>query len=419
MASSAAAVPASPPALPARTRLAVAAGRATAAASRLSGAGGGSVIGGRVALRVDPKALARLSRGRVVTLVSGTNGKTTTTRLLSAALASRWRVASNAAGSNMPAGLVAAAAGDAEHLVLEVDEPHLPAVIAATEPAVVVLLNLSRDQLDRVGETRRLASTWRASFVDSPPSLTVVANADDPLLVWAAATAPTVRWAAAGQLWHSDAPLCPSCGAILSRTTGAWTCGCGRRRPEPEWRLVDTSLVSRSGVLPLRLQLPGRANRANAVMAAAGAAAHGVELPQAVRAMRSLASVSGRYLRVDIDGRSTRLLLSKNPAGWIETLDVLADSAGPVVVAVNAEVADGRDTSWLWDVPFERLRDRRVVASGQRRLDIAMRLSVAGIDVAVVPDPVRAVGQLPAGAVDVVANYTAFRQLLRRFPDVA
>ena len=133
------------------------------ATSRRLGRGQGTVAGGRVGLRLDPRLLEHLSAGRLIALVSGTNGKTTTTRLLTVALGvSGDGVVSNESGSNMPPGHVAAlASSDAARAVLETDEIYLPRVLAQTAAAVVVLLNLSRDQLDRSNEVRMVAGRWR------------------------------------------------------------------------------------------------------------------------------------------------------------------------------------------------------------------------------------------------------------------
>lgn len=401
--------------LPPRTRLAARVGGLVGALSRAVGAGAGSVIAGRATLLVDPQALGRLAAGRRVALVSGTNGKTTTTALLAAALGSCHPVVTNANGSNMLAGLTAAAARDrSAELVLEVDEPHLPAVLAATRPSTVILLNISRDQLDRVAETRNVAGRWRAALRSLPAGATVVANADDPLVTWAAETATTISWVAAGQHWQLDSLLCPRCGQVLDREpAGEWACSCGARRPVADWR-VDGDVVEGAGFrLPLELGLPGRANRSNAVMVLAAAHSCGVPVQRALEAVRAVRSVGGRYWTGPVGGRPIRLLLAKNPAGWAETLDLLADERSPVIVAINARLADGRDPSWLWDVPFEQLRGRPVVASGERRHDLAVRLEVAGVPPAIAEHPLDGLVGLPPGRVDVVANYTAFQDLRR------
>lgn len=130
--------------------------------------------------------------------------------------------------------------------------------------------------------------------------------------------------------------------------------------------------------------------------------------------MAGLAEVVGRYASVRVGPTAARLLLAKNPAGWLEVFDVLRPAPLPVVVIINARIADGRDPSWLWDVPFERLAGRLVLASGERSRDLAVRLRYAGVEHRHHPDPVAAITEAGAPAVDVVANYTAFQALRTR-----
>lgn len=401
---------------PGRTRLAAAVGAATAGVSRRLGRGSGSVIGGRAVLLVDPRALGRLSAGRTVALVSGTNGKTTTTSLLAAALGGPGRVDTNLLGANLIPGLVAAlAAGAPERpAVLEVDEAWLARVVDATRPQAVALLNLSRDQLDRNNEVRTLANLWRRTF-ESHPEVTVVANADDPLVVWGAGRAGSVRWVGAGQPWKDDAGGCPQCGGRIDfdDSGSGWRCGdCDLQRPALDVRMEGAEVVWAGGpsVTP-ELHLPGRANRANAAMALATAEVLGTAPSVSAPALGSLREVVGRYAVVDAGGQRARLLLAKNPAGWLEVFDFLRPSPIPVVIAINARIADGRDPSWLWDVPFERLRGRFVVATGERSRDLAVRLHYAEVDHVREPDLARAVAAGRAPEVDVVANYTSFQQL--------
>src|SRR5690242_1410487 len=191
--------------LPLRAKLATSLTRSAAALSRATGRGDGSVIGGRIGLLIDPDLLANLAAGREIALVSGTNGKTTTTRLATAAMGVLGPVATNSLGANMPTGHTSALAkaGHTRYAVLEVDEHYLAQVLAATAPRVVALLNLSRDQLDRAKEVAMMAALWREALARHPTP--VVANADDPMVTWAAwdvagAAAP-VTWVAAGQRW--------------------------------------------------------------------------------------------------------------------------------------------------------------------------------------------------------------------------
>jgi UDP-N-acetylmuramyl tripeptide synthase len=425
----------------ARLRAAAGLGSLAASLSRAAGRGDGLVIGGKVILAGCPDAFAQLTRGREVVFVSATNGKTTTTRLLAAAVRRHRGVVTNGSGANMPAGIVAAlahpatpvAAGDPA--VLEADETYLPQLLAARDGSsrnLLVLGNLSRDQLDRVGEVAMVARRWRDVFARTP-TLRAIANADDPHVVWAASALADVTWVSVGQRWTADSALCPSCGSILHRTPTAgagsaelvWSCShCGLTRPPPSWWLRPTAgtdpatVVGPDAEYSLTLQLPGAANQANAALALVAATQLGVEPDIALAGMGGVVSVGGRYQTSTIGGRQVRLLLGKNPAGWAEIFSMLAPAPAPVVVAINARAADGKDPSWLWDVPFEQLADRFVVATGERRHDLAVRLEYGGVSHATVEDP-WAPGAMPADVGDVrvldaVGTYTAFRELLRR-----
>src|SRR5215472_17053604 len=401
--------------LPLRARLATTIGGAAGRMSRLAGRGDGSVIGGVIGLRVEPDLLALLAAGRRVVLVTGTNGKTTTTRLITAALGVLGQeVASNAFGANMEAGLTAALgqAPDAPLAVLEVDEKYLPTVLAATRARAVALLNLSRDQMDRAAEIWLVARRWREALA-SAPNCTVIANADDPLIAWAAAAAPDVIWVAAGQCWHEDSWCCPQCGSHLSRDELGWRCGeCEFTRPPARWVLDGSAVIDSAGrVHEVSLSLPGQANRSNAVIALAVGEVFGVEPAQALSRLRDVASVAGRYTQVERRGRQVRLLLAKNPAGWLEAFDVLDEPPVPVLLSVNAREPDGRDTSWLWDVDYRVLRGRPVFVTGERRLDLAVRLEADLGPVELVEGVDEAVGRVSGGRLDVIGNYTAFQQI--------
>ena len=400
--------------LPLRARLATTVAGAAGRVSRMSGRGDGSVIGGVVGLRMEPDLLRLLAAGRQIVLVTGTNGKTTTTRLISAALGSLGQeVASNAFGANMQAGL-ASALGQAPHApfgVLEVDERYLPAIIDATSPQVVTLLNLSRDQMDRAAEIWLLARRWRVALAAA--DCRVIANADDPLVAWAAGQARRVTWVAAGQRWHDDSWCCPNCGSHLRRDGEDWHCGeCQNRRPPVSWVLAGDEVIDPTGrSRPLDLILPGRANRSNAVVALAVADVFGVPVPQALTAISQVRSVAGRYTHVERHGCDLRLLLAKNPAGWLEALDVLVPAPVPVTLAVNAQIPDGRDTSWLWDVDYRRLRGRPVFVTGERRTDLAVRLEADEVAFQVVGSIDEAIDAARRPAMEVIANYTAFQQI--------
>ncbi|QZT62502.1 Mur ligase family protein [Mycolicibacterium austroafricanum] len=399
-----------------RGRIALAAGAGARWASRVTGRGAGAMIGGLVAMTLDRSILGQLGRGRRTVVITGTNGKSTTTRMTAAALATVGSVATNAEGANMDAGLVAAlaAAPRAPLAALEVDEMHVPHISDAVSPAVIVLLNLSRDQLDRVGEINHIERTLRAGLARHP-SAVVVANCDDVLMTSAAYDSPHVVWVAAGGGWASDSVSCPRSGEIIVRDGAHWySTGCDFKRPSPDWWFDDTHIHGPDGLsLPMTLTLPGTVNRGNATQAVAAAVVLGADPAAAVAAVSGVDEVAGRYRTVQIGGHTARILLAKNPAGWQEALSMVDRDAAGVVIAVNGQVPDGEDLSWLWDVRFEHFESVPVVAAGERGTDLAVRLGYAGVEHTLVHDTVAAIASCPPGHVEVLANYTAFLQLNR------
>ena len=406
-----------------RGRVALGAGSAARWASRVTGRGAGAMIGGLVAMTLDKSILGQLGAGRRSVVVTGTNGKSTTTRMTAAALATIGPVATNAEGANMDAGLVAALAGarDATLAALEVDEMHVPHVADAVDPAVVVLLNLSRDQLDRVGEINHIERTLRGGLARHPDTV-VVANCDDVLMTSAAYDSPHVVWVAAGGGWANDSVSCPRSGEIIVREGAHWYRPIRARGPPIFKRPTPAVVVRRlarlrprrRSSLPMTLALPGTVNRGNATQAVAAAVALGADPAAAVAAVSVVDEVAGRYRTVRLGAHTARVLLAKNPAGWQEALSMVDKHGAGVVIAVNGQVPDGEDLSWLWDVRFEHFEDTAVVAAGERGTDLAVRLGYAGVDHTLVHDTVKAIASCPPGHVEVIANYTAFLQLNRR-----
>ncbi|MGA9345697.1 MAG: MurT ligase domain-containing protein [Nocardioidaceae bacterium] len=395
----------------ARVRVSCFAGRVAAQASRLTGLGSGGVIGGRVALTLAPRAARQLAAFRDVVIVSGTNGKTTTTSLLAAALGAAGPVASNSNGANTPPGFVSALADGRTSVVLEVDEGWVPWAVDQLAPSTAVLLNLSRDQLSRHHEVGHLATVWHEALVGVE---TVVANADDPAVTCAALAAQRQVWVAAGQRWTDDSLACPRCGQLCHRDDGTWSCSCGLRRPVPDWWLEGDDLVSREHRLPLTLALPGAHNRANAAMAVAAAVTRGVDPAAAASAMHGIDSIDGRYGRHRLGPHDVRLLLAKNPAGWLEIVDLVRAGDHPLVLAFNSDGVDGRDPSWLYDVSFRAMAGRTIVVIGRRATDMLVRLELDGLTPAGVAGGLReALDSIPPGRVDVLANYTAFQDIRR------
>lgn len=402
-----------------RARLALAAGASARWASRFTGRGAGAMIGGLVAMTLDPSILRQLGANRNTVIITGTNGKSTTTRMTAAALATLDRdhtIATNTEGANMDAGLVAALAANrnARLAALEVDEMHVPHVADALAPSAFVLLNLSRDQLDRVGEINVIERTLRAGLARHPTAV-VIANCDDVLMTSAAYDSPNVVWVAAGGSWSGDSVSCPRSGEVIMREHGRWaSTGADFARPSPDWWFDADNLYGPGGLnLPMRLALPGTVNRGNAAQAVAAAAALGADPLLAVAAVAKVDEVAGRYRSILFGEHTVRLLLAKNPAGWQEALSMVDKRAAGVVISVNGQVPDGEDLSWLWDVRFEHFEETPVVAAGERGTDLAVRLGYAGVEHTLIHDTMEAIASCPPGHIEVVANYTAFLQLQR------
>ncbi|GAB2638041.1 MurT ligase domain-containing protein [Gordonia jinhuaensis] len=373
------------------------------------------MIGGLIAWKIDPKIMNRLAAGKHTALITGTNGKSTTTRMTAAALAGLGDVVTQADGANMDAGIIAALTLDqtAPYAALEVDELHTPHVADATDPEVIVLLNLSRDQLDRVGEINMIERRLREG-VTAHPGATIVANCDDVLVTSAAYDAQNVVWVAAGGGWAGDSVSCPRSGEPIVRSAdGQWySSGTDFRRPTPAWWFDDEKIYGPDGfVADMTLSVPGTANRGNATQAVAAAVAMGADPAKAVAAVETVGEVAGRYGVRQIGNHSVRMLLAKNPAGWQEALSMIDQDADGLVIAVNGQVPDGEDLSWLWDVRFEEFETMQVFAAGERAADLGVRLLYAGAEHTTITDPMKAIAACPPGRVEVLANYTAFRDL--------
>jgi UDP-N-acetylmuramyl tripeptide synthase len=390
--------------------------RAARGLSRVVGRTGGTTVPGRVLLRVAPGALAalsgRLERGAV--LVSATNGKTTTSAMISACLVGEGRaVVHNRAGSNMAWGvgtaLLDAGRRPGQLGLFEVDEAWLPRVAEQVEPRLILLSNLFRDQLDRYGELELLAERW-AEVVDAHEGRSrFVLCADDPLVADLGRGREGVTYfgleddaQALPELQHAaDSKHCRNCGhayvyeAVYLGHLGRWHCPhCGRRRPEPQVvaRSVELrgmsgstfALQTPSGSLTVRLPLPGLYNVLNALGAAATALELGIPLAAVGRALEGFGGAFGRVETIPVAGRDVSILLVKNPAGANEVLRTLVLEEGELDlwIALNDRIADGRDVSWIWDADFELLagRVRRVTCSGTRAEEMALRLKYAGVE---------------------------------------
>ncbi len=440
------------------TYLAVAAAKTARAASRLLRAGSGTTLPGLVAERIDPQVIAELSACLPdgVIVVTGTNGKTTTAKMLSEILtAAGKRVLANESGSNLTRGvastLVQASHGaslkiDADVAVFEIDEATMATAVPRLQPSLVVVTNLFRDQLDRYGELDKTASIIGGAL-STVDGLSALLNADDPLV---ASLAKDVRGAVgyfgiedhelgrATSTAAMDSKDCVICGheyvyeARYFGHLGVWHCpSCGATRPTPEHTASRVKLTPHDSAFSysgrehfdISLGLPGLYNVYNALAAASVAEQVGVAREPIASALRAFSAAFGRMERVTVQGTPATLLLVKNPTGANQSLAAVYSDDRPktVVFALNDNFADGTDVSWIWDVEFEvlDLPRSRFVASGIRADDAAVRLKYAGLPaerLEVVHDPVqacrRAAELAPEGEeIAVLPTYTAMMEI--------
>ncbi|HEX5448473.1 MAG TPA: MurT ligase domain-containing protein [Gaiellaceae bacterium] len=425
--------------------------RTAAAMSRAAGRGGGTTLPGKLLWKLDPGAIdrlaARLPQGSV--LVSATNGKTTTAAMAAAILRPEYRLAHNSSGANLVSGVASTLlrADGAELGLFEVDEGALPEVAKRVKPRALLLSNLFRDQLDRYGELELVAARWRAA-VESLPDVQLVVNGDDPqvgdlgrgrALVFGvddpAHARPSLQHAA-------DSKYCLRCGtpyvyaAAYVGHLGDYRCPkCGHARPPLDIRATDIELRGLEGsAFTLRtpagdarvtLTLPGLYNVYNALAAGALATALDVAPSSVAAALHNFSAAFGRFERITVGERKLIMLLIKNPAGANEAVRTLVEAGGAkvAVIALNDDIADGRDVSWIWDVDFEPLLDGldTLVASGSRAAELALRCSYGGMPrekIEVVPSLEGALDRglelTPAGGeLTVLPTYTAMLALRR------
>jgi UDP-N-acetylmuramyl tripeptide synthase len=400
-----------------------------------------------------PEALAELGAElpRGVTLISATNGKTTTARLVAGcARQAGWNLVANTSGANLLSGVATALldargrtpAADAG--LFEVDEAALTEVTRQLPPRVLLLMNLFRDQLDRYGELEHLAELWARMVAGLPPSATPVLNADDPAIAALGDGREGVvtfgiddRSVALAGLPHAaDSTRCRACAHALTYDLvtlghlGHWRCeGCGLARARPDVRATCVELLGTQGiavtietprgVVHAELPLPGLHNAYNATAAAAAAVAMGIGTDDIAGGLAASSAAFGRGERVRLDGRELVLLLAKNPTGANETVrTVLLDPAPPhLLIALNDRTADGHDVSWIWDVDYEPLLERAasLTLTGDRAYDLALRMRYSGVPaerMTVLPDPEAALDHAvaaapPGGTLYVLPTYTA------------
>jgi lipid II isoglutaminyl synthase (glutamine-hydrolysing) len=445
----------------ARLSAAILAARAAQIASRTLKTGGGSTVPGVVARRVDPEVLTKLSRrlSRGSAAITGTNGKTTTTRMVSKILETAGiRAVNNSTGANLVTGVSAALVSDSnlsgrpasEVGLFEVDEASVPKIAAEADLKLLAVLNLFRDQLDRYGELAYTGKVIASAFESLPPGGRVILNADDPLVaslgrsakdpVYYGVEEPTLD---TGRLQHlADSKDCPECGtpliydAVYFGHVGTYQCpNCSFSRPELLYAAsrvrmqgpqgTNVLLRTPTGEREVKLKLPGLYNVYNALSAAAVAGEMGIGIEEISRGLAQFAGAFGRVERVQAGNREAFLLLIKNPVGFNEILRTFMTGTDVrnVLIAINDNDADGRDISWLWDVDFEMLAAKSdgllapFTVSGIRAQDMAVRLKYAELPVgAVIPEREKAIKAAlqatpPGETLYVLPTYTAMLEI--------
>lgn len=448
--------------------MALAAARLAKTASRLTGQGGGTTVPGVVARRVDPKVLAKLSRGLPLGSVAltGTNGKTTATRMTARIFESAGlRFVSNSTGANLVTGVTASLLADAgmngrptsEIGLFETDEASVPKVAPDVPLRVLAVLNLFRDQLDRYGELAYTGKVIASAFDDLPADGKILLNADDPLVaslgigrenaVYFGIDDPSLD---TGVLQHvADSKDCPVCGtpleyrAIYFGHMGDYDCpNCDFTRPKPDYRVTNVALdgsrgasfllETPSGSEDVKVTLPGLYNIYNALAAAGVSGLVGIETKTIAKSLGEFGGAFGRVERVKADDKEVFLLLIKNPVGFNEILRtfILGDEAKHILISINDKDADGRDVSWLWDVDFEMLAERvadnaaEFRTGGIRADDMAVRLKYADIPVVDTESDARralekGLAATPSGGtLYVLPTYTAMLELRRILSDM-
>lgn len=351
--------------------------------------------------------------------MTGTNGKTTTTRMISAVLQKAgMRVIHNRSGANLITGIAVALVNSsslsgeprADVGLFEVDEAAFPAAVEKLRPRLCVITNLFRDQLDRYGEVDYLFRIWRETLASLPESSTVLLNADDPRVAHLGngLAARVLHYgledASLGGIsvpHAADSRFCLRCGhpydyeVVYYSHLGHYRCpSCGLSRPEPGLRVASSTLMGiegsslglegPAGSMELHVKVPGIYNLYNAIAAAGAATVMGID-PAVTRAgIEGFSAAFGRVERIQLRGRQLFLALVKNPVGFTEVLSTILRQPGDksLMIVINDKFADGTDVSWLWDVDFELLAGRVAFAtvSGIRAEDMAVRLKYAGVD---------------------------------------
>ncbi|UWG98245.1 MurT ligase domain-containing protein [Dehalobacter sp. DCM] len=373
----------------------------------------GTTLPGAIALKICPfmiKSLASLfAEGAII--ITGTNGKTTTNNLLAAILQTAGKkIAFNREGANMLTGITGALLQNttftgkplASILLLEVDEATLPALCKQLTPRIAVITNFFRDQLDRYGELDTTIKLVRQSL---PPETELILNADDPLVAQIGAGRSRVYYYGADSIPSSrkkstetrEGRFCTQCGEELAYSLfhygqlGIYHClNCGFKRPDPY--IEAKAVYQASGGItfeidkqPFRLNLQGSYNLYNALAAFSAAERMQISRDSIRQGLQQYIPDAGRMEPFTLPGGKATLTLVKNPTGFNQVIRTITEDPRELrlLIAINDLAADGRDISWLWDVDFEILAERKadirkIICAGLRAEDMALRLKYAG-----------------------------------------
>ena len=376
---------------------------------------------GRVALAIDPHVLGKLAKGVTTIIVTGTNGKTTTSRMIERSLEeSGYRFFANKSGANMLSGITAEFAMHSglggknkyPYALIECDEAAFKTVSKYVDAKCVVVTNVFRDQLDRYGEVTHTLNSILTGIKNSPNAVVCI-NADDSLSVSMKDEIPNkvVFYGVETEIYKnrveevSDAPYCIKCKTeyvydyVTYGHLGGFRCpNCGYHRPQTEVsveKVLESTPDSSTILLNLNgseyqatINLPGGYNIYNATATAAAGYVLGIKNETIIDALSSFECGFGRMEKFTVNGTDIRMILIKNPAGCNQVLNFLSNNTTPslFVVALNDRFADGTDISWIWDVDFEKLNQisdklTEIWVTGRRADDMAMRFKYAGIPV--------------------------------------
>lgn len=402
--------------------------------SKILGLGNGSTWPGHIALSLNPNIISDILRRSdcKIIVVTGTNGKTTTSRMISHILMhERFSILKNDSGANLLNGIASTILLSTNmvgklsntHAVFEVDENALPHVLKQCKPDVLVVLNLFRDQLDRYGEVRAVAKKWQEAIKSLPKETTLLLNADDPEVSYLSSFSHHQAIKTFGLDYNShigdeditaDSTSCPKCGTKLSYTSrvyshiGVWKCThCKLGHKNPTITQIDSYPLS------------GTYNKYNTHAAVLTSIVLGVPKNEAVSSLTDLTPAFGRQEKIEYKGKTIQLFLSKNPAGFNQSLETIMESnPHSLLFVLNDRIPDGTDVSWIWDTDIERfnLSKTDIYASGDRAFDMGLRLKYAEINMIIEPDLKiaieKAVRKLPKDQVlYIIPTYSAMLEV--------